>query len=328
MATENSLMEELQALQKKLGKKQTFEEAVSSIQSLLRDHYASSSPSLRNSIYSTVCRVATVLQTRYTAPGFWLVGLRLFEQADGMVSENTQKEHLKKYIARAREHLHDVETEVPTMSQPDSRYLFEGHLTVQPEPAPPTWLVAQNRLIALAAAQDWASASEPSEGQGGNTDATETSRRAEVPDFVQELLNSIQDQGEFLDLDNVIEASLREIGAGPLRPPPASKEVVDNLPIVSVTEEVIARLGSETVCAVCRESLVINDKMQELPCMHLFHPPCLKPWLDEHNSCPTCRHELKTDDDAYERQKERDREAEEERKGAANAVRGGEFMYV
>lgn len=51
-------------------------------------------------------------------------------------------------------------------------------------------------------------------------------------------------------------------------------------------------------------------------------------WQDEHNSCPICRHELKTDDHAYESWKEREKEAEEERKGAANAVRGGEYMYV
>lgn len=49
MDSEKFLMEELQALQKKLGKKQSFEEAVSSIQSLVRDYYASSSPSLRQS---------------------------------------------------------------------------------------------------------------------------------------------------------------------------------------------------------------------------------------------------------------------------------------
>ena len=62
--------------------------------------------------------MATVLQTRYTAPGFWLAGLRLFEQAAGIVSENSQKEHLKKCISRAREHLLDVENEVPALRQP------------------------------------------------------------------------------------------------------------------------------------------------------------------------------------------------------------------
>ena len=51
-------------------------------------------------------------------------------------------------------------------------------------------------------------------------------------------------------------------------------------------------------------------------------------WQDEHNSCPICRHELRTDDHEYESRKEREKEAEEERKGAANAVREGEYMYV
>jgi hypothetical protein len=49
---------------------------------------------------------------------------------------------------------------------------------------------------------------------------------------------------------------------------------------------------------------------------------------DVHNSCPIYRHELQTDDHAYESWKEREKEAEEDRKGTANAVRGGEYMYV
>lgn len=62
--------------------------------------------------------------------------------------------------------------------------------------------------------------------------------------------------------------------------------------------------------------------------LHVSYRRILILWQDEHNSCPICRHELQTDDHAYESWKEREKEAEEERKGAANAVRGGEYMYV
>ncbi|XP_017178508.2 E3 ubiquitin-protein ligase AIP2-like isoform X3 [Malus domestica] len=48
---------------------------------------------------------------------------------------------------------------------------------------------------------------------------------------------------------------------------------------------------------------------------------------EEHNSSPICRHELQTDDHEYESWKEREEEAEEDRKGAANAIGGGEYMH-
>lgn len=44
----------------------------------------------------------------------------------------------------------------------------------------------------------------------------------------------------------------------------------------------------------CREDLAVGDEVQVMPCnaadgKHVFHPPCLAPWLAENNSCPTCR---------------------------------------
>ena len=40
------------------------------------------------------------------------------------------------------------------------------------------------------------------------------------------------------------------------------------------------------------------------------------------------RRELPTDDPHYEARKEREAEEAEERRGAANAIRGGEYMYM
>ncbi|EEF46175.1 zinc finger protein, putative [Ricinus communis] len=303
MATEEELKQQLEELQKQLSKKQKFEDAVFSIKSLLRDFYLSSSPSLRNSFYLVVCRVSTILKTRYTAPGFWMTGLGLFEQAECLVSDSSQKEHLKNCILQAKEHLHLTDNP-PDVSSSSSRggYLFEGHLTVDPEPPQPQWLVQSNLVNSMASLL----AAESSRGR---------------VDIVAESASSMLEE-LMTNLDDIMPQVLVP------KVPPASKEVVAKLPVITLTQEILAKLGQDAECAICKENLVVDDKMQELPCKHTFHPPCLKPWLDEHNSCPICRHELQTDDHAYESWKEREKEAEEERKGAANAVRGGEFLYI
>ncbi|CAG7879683.1 unnamed protein product [Brassica rapa] len=293
--SEESLKLELDDLQKQLNKKLRFEASVRSIHSLLRDRYASSSPSLRKQFYTVVSRVATVLKTRYTATGFWVAGLSLFEEAERLVSDTSEKKHLKSCIEQAKEQLTEVDI------QPTEGYLFEGHLTVDREPPQPQWLVQQNLMSAFSSIVA---------GESSNAAAAAVGNvLGETANLMQELING---------LDSIIPEILED--GGPPRAPPASKEVVEKLPVIVFSEEMLKTLGAEVECCICKENLVIGDKMQELPCKHTFHPPCLKPWLDEHNSCPICRHELPTDDQKYESWKEREKEAEEERKGAENAI--------
>ena len=96
--------------------------------------------------YTVVSRVATVLKTRYTATGFWVAGLSLFEDAERLVSDASEKKHLKSCIEQAKEQLTEVDIQ-PTESS--RGYLFEGHLTVDREPPQPQCLVQQNLMSAF-----------------------------------------------------------------------------------------------------------------------------------------------------------------------------------
>jgi len=56
------------------------------------------------------------------------------------------------------------------------------------------------------------------------------------------------------------------------------------------TEE---ELDGQHVCIICRDSLTVADKAKKLPgCGHIFHPYCLKGWLMQQQSCPTCRRDI------------------------------------
>lgn len=57
-------------------------------------------------------------------------------------------------------------------------------------------------------------------------------------------------------------------------PPPASKEVVNNLPEITIDTE-----GKN--CPICLKEFKINEKAKNLPCEHFFHPTCILTWLNK-----------------------------------------------
>lgn len=65
--------------------------------------------------------------------------------------------------------------------------------------------------------------------------------------------------------------------------PAASKQTVASLPTLSLdTAAALEAVGGPTTkCPVCTEELVVGDKVQQLPCKHVFHVDCLKPWLQQ-----------------------------------------------
>ena len=61
----------------------------------------------------------------------------------------------------------------------------------------------------------------------------------------------------------------------------------------NATEEELA--ACEHTCIICRDQM---DEGKKLPCSHIFHLDCLRLWLQQQQSCPTCRADIPTADQA------------------------------
>ncbi|XP_073813526.1 E3 ubiquitin-protein ligase RNF181 homolog [Musca autumnalis] len=79
--------------------------------------------------------------------------------------------------------------------------------------------------------------------------------------------------------------------------PEASKRAIAELPVHEVTDN---DDKDNLECAVCKQPAENGEKYKILPCKHEFHEECVLLWLKKANSCPLCRFELETDDEAYE----------------------------
>eukprot|EP00252_Welwitschia_mirabilis_P027047 TRINITY_DN9128_c0_g1_i1.p1 TRINITY_DN9128_c0_g1~~TRINITY_DN9128_c0_g1_i1.p1 ORF type:complete len:322 (-),score=14.74 TRINITY_DN9128_c0_g1_i1:298-1263(-) len=107
-------------------------------------------------------------------------------------------------------------------------------------------------------------------------------------------------------LDQVVEHLARQ--APSCGPPPAARSAVEALPTVRISAKHLR--GGNNTCAVCTDDFEIGGEAKEMPCRHVYHADCILPWLRQHNSCPICRHELPSEDPAYDRRRARGEEAE------------------
>uniref|UniRef100_A0A8B9NQ81 RING-type domain-containing protein n=1 Tax=Accipiter nisus TaxID=211598 RepID=A0A8B9NQ81_9AVES len=60
--------------------------------------------------------------------------------------------------------------------------------------------------------------------------------------------------------------------------PPATKETIDCLPQITVTDD---QDGQEQRCTICCSEYVKDEIITELPCHHLFHKTCITLWLQK-----------------------------------------------
>jgi E3 ubiquitin-protein ligase RNF115/126 len=80
------------------------------------------------------------------------------------------------------------------------------------------------------------------------------------------------------ELDRVITELMEQHQGN--APPPAPKEVLENLPKVKVDEQ---RVIDGEDCAVCKDDLIVGEEVVQLPCKHVYHELCVKKWLEAHD---------------------------------------------
>ncbi|KAG0292128.1 hypothetical protein BGZ98_002712 [Dissophora globulifera] len=69
----------------------------------------------------------------------------------------------------------------------------------------------------------------------------------------------------------------------------ATEEIIENIPHHQLTEE---ELEAKLECSVCKDEFAKEDTLLQLPCKHIFHEDCIKPWLKVSGTCPTCRYSM------------------------------------
>ncbi|KAL4494113.1 hypothetical protein ABPG72_016069 [Tetrahymena utriculariae] len=118
------------------------------------------------------------------------------------------------------------------------------------------------------------------------------------------------------NFDNIIDFLMRN-DQNIYGTPPASENSITNLPTVTFSKE---QVKEETLCecSVCKEEFIEGEQVVKMPCNHIYHNSCLVAWLKMHNSCPTCRYELPTDNQDYERRKQQRQERNNQNQNRRN----------
>lgn len=63
------------------------------------------------------------------------------------------------------------------------------------------------------------------------------------------------------------------------------------------TSVLVVPPGSCQECSICLSQFEENDLVRKLTCQHHFHGSCIDRWLENHQTCPLCKHDLTLDID-------------------------------
>ncbi|EFN74281.1 RING finger protein 115 [Camponotus floridanus] len=88
-------------------------------------------------------------------------------------------------------------------------------------------------------------------------------------------------------LDAIVTQLLNQMdGTGP---PPLPHKQIDEIPTTAISQ---SQVDCKLQCSVCWEDFKLSEPVRQLPCQHVYHAPCIIPWLELHGTCPICRQSL------------------------------------
>jgi len=87
----------------------------------------------------------------------------------------------------------------------------------------------------------------------------------------------------------------RQTGAQPdTKPRGATQDVIDSMPLVEFSPELVQKSNPESSCAVCLSEFEWGHMLRQLPCGHNFHRMCIDRWLKRNKVCPLCLQDIET----------------------------------
>lgn len=60
-------------------------------------------------------------------------------------------------------------------------------------------------------------------------------------------------------------------------------------PVIRFTKNEFGNTNINKECPVCLNDFAEQEKVKILPCNHIYHEPCIDPWVIDHDTCPHCR---------------------------------------
>ena len=324
-------------LRKRLEKKKSFIDAVrdlsreakaltarSSAAESTGDDVHAGSPEVE-SVFDATKRAFVVCKARFSAAVYWGAFVDLVRSSLILASAVSvdRAPALRSMLVEARAHYEEMDAS-------EERYQRDGAGAAPSHPSSSYGLDMGNAA------------------SGGPVNLDESGDPRQLESLLFTLLSEIEGIGGALAGEELLDAT--DDSEILKKKPPAAKGTVDSLERVRIAyskdggdsakagaaagdargcahvdAESVLESAEPVVCLICHVEFKAGDIAIRLPCTHIFCAECIRFWLLQHScTCPLCRRELPTDNPRYEKAKQR----EEERKGAENAVRLGELMYM